>query len=60
VSDRQPRREPVDTTRAGDSFAAGFMAEWIKNRDLLASLKSGNEMAGRCVQVIGARPLKSP
>jgi sugar/nucleoside kinase (ribokinase family) len=60
VSDRQPRREPVDTTGAGDSFAAGFMAEWIKNRDLLASLKSGNEMAGRCVQVIGARPLKSP
>jgi len=60
VSDRQTRREPVDTTGAGDSFAAGFMAEWIKDRDLLASLKSGNEMAGRCVQVIGARPRKSP
>lgn len=60
ISDRQPRREPIDTTGAGDSFAAGFMAEWIKERDLLASLKSGNEMAGRCVQVIGARPRKSP
>lgn len=60
VSDRQPRKDPIDTTGAGDSFAAGFIAEWIKERDLLASLKGGNEMAGRCVQVIGARPRKSP
>ena len=57
--DRQPRREPIDTTGAGDSFAAGFIAEWIKERDILAALKSGNLMAGRCVEVIGARPLKS-
>ena len=58
-SDRQPRREPRDTTGAGDSFAAGFIAEWIKDRDVAAALKSGNLMAGECVQVIGARPLKS-
>lgn len=58
-SDRQPRREPVDTTGAGDSFAAGFIAEWIKDRDIMSALKSGNLMAGRCVEVIGARPLKS-
>ena len=57
--DRQPRREPIDTTGAGDSFAAGFIAEWIKERDVTAALKSGNLMAGRCVEVIGARPLKS-
>jgi sugar/nucleoside kinase (ribokinase family) len=60
LRDRQPRKDPVDSTGAGDSFAAGFIAEWIKERDLLASIKSGNEMAGRCVQVIGARPRKSP
>lgn len=58
--DRQERHEPVDTTGAGDSFAAGFIATWIKNRDLLAALKSGNLMAGRCVELIGARPPKSP
>lgn len=58
-SDRQPRREPIDTTGAGDSFAAGFIAEWIKERDVMAALTSGNLMAGRCVEVIGARPLKS-
>ncbi len=57
--DRQPRREPMDTTGAGDSFAAGFIAQWIKERDVMAALKSGNLMAGRCVEVIGARPLKS-
>ncbi len=57
--DRQPRHQPVDTTGAGDSFAAGFIAEWIKERDMMAALKSGNLMAGRCVQVIGARPPKS-
>lgn len=59
-SDRQSRREPVDSTGAGDSFAAGFIAEWIKERDLLASIKSGNLMAGQCVLVVGARPVKSP
>ena len=58
-SDRQPRKDPVDTTGAGDSFAAGFIAEWSKSRDLLAAIKSGNQMAGRCVEVIGARPAKS-
>jgi len=57
--DRQPRRNPVDTTGAGDSFAAGFIAEWVKERDIAAALRSGNQMAGQCVEVIGARPLKS-
>lgn len=59
VSDRQARREPVDSTGAGDSFAAGFIAEWIKNGDLAASLARGNLMAGQCVELIGARPAKS-
>jgi sugar/nucleoside kinase (ribokinase family) len=58
VSDRQERREPIDSTGAGDSFAAGFIAEWIKNRDLPAALRSGNLMAGRSVELIGARPPK--
>jgi sugar/nucleoside kinase (ribokinase family) len=59
-SDQQERREAIDTTGAGDSFAAGFISEWIKNRDVLAALKEGNLMAGQCVEVIGARPAKSP
>ena len=60
IEDRQARREPVDSTGAGDSFAAGFIAAWIKDRNLKAALKSGNLMAGRCVELIGARPPKSP
>lgn len=59
VTDRQARKDPVDTTGAGDSFAAGFIAEWSKKRDLSAAVESGNLMAGRCVEVIGARPAKS-
>lgn len=58
-SDRQPRRIPLDSTGAGDSFAAGFIAEWSKERDILAAVISGNRMAGDCVEVIGARPAKS-
>lgn len=59
VSDRKVRHQPVDTTGAGDSFAAGFIDAWLRSGDLFTGLEGGNLMAGRCVQVLGARPLKS-
>ncbi|MGA1705568.1 MAG: carbohydrate kinase family protein [Candidatus Nanopelagicaceae bacterium] len=58
--DKQERRQPIDSTGAGDSFAAGFIASWIKDRDLPRALQNGNLIAGRCVELIGARPPKSP
>lgn len=50
----------LDTTGAGDSFAGGYIASWIKNPDLLNCLESGAEAAGHCVAIIGARPHVTP
>jgi len=46
----------IDTTGAGDSFAGGFIASWLENRDLLHCMKSGSLVAGECVAIVGARP----
>ena len=46
----------VDTTGAGDSFAAGFIASFSKNHDLTAALQAGGELAAGCVAIVGARP----
>ena len=48
--------EVVDTTGAGDAFAAGFLPTWLKNRDLKSALDSGNRLASKCVAILGARP----
>lgn len=53
-------RDPIDTTGAGDAFAAGFMPEWIRNKDLAAAMQSGNSLAADCVAIIGARPSVNP
>ena len=46
----------VDTTGAGDSFAAGFIQGWIKSSDLLEALESAANLAAKCVAFVGARP----
>jgi sugar/nucleoside kinase (ribokinase family) len=46
----------IDTTGAGDAFAAGFIQGWIQKRELLDSLHSGAELAAKCVQIVGSRP----
>ena len=46
----------VDTTGAGDSFAAGLIASFSKNRDLTAALQAGAELAAECVAIVGGRP----
>jgi fructoselysine 6-kinase len=43
----------VDTTGAGDSFAAGFLSEYCASRDVLRSLERGSEEASRTIQHIG-------
>ena len=46
----------VDTTGAGDSFTAGFIASYSKNYDLTAALQAGGELAAGCVAIVGGRP----
>lgn len=59
----QSSTEPViaiDTTGAGDAFAAGFIPRWLQTHNLLESMSAGNEVARRCVAIIGARPSVNP
>ena len=46
----------VDTTGAGDSFAAGFIAEYALHKNMQHSLEAGAKVAARCVAIVGARP----
>jgi fructoselysine 6-kinase len=44
----------VDTTGAGDTFAAAFLSEYVWSRDVAKSLKRGAEEAAITVQRVGA------
>ena len=46
----------VDTTGAGDSFAAGFIATYASKHDLTAAMTAGTELAAQCVAIVGGRP----
>ncbi|MGF9565222.1 adenosine kinase [Neorhizobium sp. JUb45] len=54
-----PIRELVDTTGAGDLFAAGFLAAYTKDRSLEDCGKLGCLAAGIVIQQVGPRPLES-
>jgi sugar/nucleoside kinase (ribokinase family) len=47
---------PVDSTGAGDAFAAGVLAAFARSADVPTSLRAGNELAGRAIVSAGARP----
>ena len=52
-----PRVENVvDTTGAGDLFAAGFLAARCRNRSLKACLETGAIAAAEVISHFGARP----
>ncbi|KQP50218.1 adenosine kinase [Methylobacterium sp. Leaf108] len=51
-----PIRELVDSTGAGDLFAAGFLAGHARGLDHVASAKLGALAAAEVIQHIGARP----
>ena len=50
----------LDTTGAGDSFAGGYIAAWIKDPDLRSCMEAGTLAASQCVAIIGARPHVTP
>ena len=51
-----PHVAMIDTTGAGDSFAAGFIREHLASADLRASISQGIAIAAHCVAIVGARP----
>lgn len=48
--------EVVDTTGAGDAFAAGFLASWLLHPEPETALAAGNRLAAQAVGSVGARP----
>ena len=48
--------EVIDTTGAGDAFAAGFLASWLLHPEPESALAAGNRLAARVVGQVGARP----
>jgi sugar/nucleoside kinase (ribokinase family) len=46
----------VDTTGAGDAFAAGFILTWAQGGELVDALNNGAALAAQCVSNRGARP----
>jgi fructoselysine 6-kinase len=48
-----PVARVVDTTGAGDSFAAGFLSEYCASRDVASSLERGSLEAARTIQHVG-------
>jgi sugar/nucleoside kinase (ribokinase family) len=46
----------VDTTGAGDAFAAGFLATWLLHPEPESALAAGNRLAARAIGHLGARP----
>lgn len=53
-----PRIDVVDTTGAGDAFAAGFLAAWVRSPEPRAALESGRAAAERSIMLRGARPVR--
>jgi sugar/nucleoside kinase (ribokinase family) len=49
--------KPIDTTGAGDSFAAGFIHGFLRNKDLPNCLKDGNSSALDCLTKFGSSEL---
>lgn len=47
---------PVDTTGAGDAFAAGLLAALVQGATVTAAIATGHGVAARAIARVGARP----
>lgn len=56
VVDAEPVERVVDTTGAGDQYAAGFLYGYTQGRDLVQSARIGGIMAAEVISHYGARP----
>lgn len=45
----------IDSTGAGDAFAAGFLRQWLTTDSLAEALRSGCVLAAQAVRMVGAR-----
>ena len=52
----EPATQVVDTTGAGDLFAAGFLAGWTQGRNLHDCGRMGAVAAAEVISHVGARP----
>jgi len=59
VVDAHPIEERIDTTGAGDLFAAGFLFGYTQGRGLEDCAKLGNLAAAIVIEQIGPRPMRS-
>lgn len=48
-------RKVVDTTGAGDSFASGFLSEFIRTQDIEKSIQLGMANSEGCISQVGAK-----
>jgi sugar/nucleoside kinase (ribokinase family) len=46
----------VDTTGAGDAFAAAFVADWLAHRDVARALGAGNRLGAHVAGHLGGQP----
>jgi sugar/nucleoside kinase (ribokinase family) len=49
--------EAVDSTGAGDAFAAGLLGAWLRGAEPVMALRAGSALGARAVRTIGARPV---
>jgi sugar/nucleoside kinase (ribokinase family) len=50
----------VDSTGAGDAFAAGLLAAWLGGADPASALQAGARLGARATSVLGAEPQSLP
>lgn len=47
--------DPVDSTGAGDAYAAGYLSGFLDGKDVKECAKIGNSLAAGCIKEFGAR-----